>query len=89
MDFVWMILIGLAAGALAKAIVPGERSEPKGCLMTSLLGIGGSLLVGFIMKTLLGADTSDNLIGTLIGATIGAILIILVSRKLWTSRPAA
>lgn len=80
---IYLIIVGLAAGVLAKAIVPGERGEPKGCLYTVALGIGGSMVVGFILHDVLGWHTGGQFIGTIIGATLGAVLLILVFRKLW------
>jgi len=82
MHILYWIIVGLIAGILAKAIVPGGDREPKGCVMTILLGIAGSVIVGFIMQTFLGGG-SGNLIGTIIGATIGAIVLILAFRKFW------
>jgi uncharacterized membrane protein YeaQ/YmgE (transglycosylase-associated protein family) len=79
----YWIVVGLVAGGLAKALTPGSDKEPKGCLMTMLLGIGGSLLVGFIMSTFLDTSGGGGLIGTIIGATIGAMLLIFLFRKLW------
>ncbi len=80
-SIVWWIIVGLVAGALAKAVVPGENREPQGCVYTMLLGIAGSVITGFILHSILGAETSGNMIGTIIGATLGAILLILATRK--------
>lgn len=79
----WWILVGLIAGALAKAVVPGSKSEPSGCLMTMALGVGGSILAGFLLKDVLHMPTSGSFPGTIIGATLGAILILAIGRKLW------
>lgn len=46
MHLLWMALIGLVAGALAKAIMPGR--QPGGILVTMLLGLAGSFLMGFL-----------------------------------------
>jgi uncharacterized membrane protein YeaQ/YmgE (transglycosylase-associated protein family) len=86
MHILWWIIVGLVAGVLAKAITPGSDREPKGCLMTMALGIAGSLLVGFIMQAVFGAEGGGGFIGTIVGATIGAILLILIFRKVW-ARP--
>lgn len=88
MHILWWIVVGLVAGILAKAITPGSDREPKGCLMTMALGIAGSLLVGFVMRALLGAQGGGGLIGTIIGATIGAVILILLFRRFW-ARPNA
>ena len=45
-NWLWWILIGFLAGAIAKAITPGR--DPSGCLITIALGIGGALLAGFL-----------------------------------------
>jgi len=61
----WMIIIGLIAGALAKLIMPGR--DPGGIIVTILLGIAGSLLGGFLFG---GTDGRVGLIGSIIGALI-------------------
>jgi uncharacterized membrane protein YeaQ/YmgE (transglycosylase-associated protein family) len=45
------ILLGLFAGAIARAIIPG-RSEPGGCIGTTAVGILGALVGGFIATAL-------------------------------------
>ena len=70
MHFLWFLLIGLAAGALAKAIMPGSRSEPSGWILTMVLGVAGAMLAGAVGFGGLG------LIGSLVSATVGAIVII-------------
>lgn len=77
MGIVWTIVIGFAAGAMAKYIMPGKDSG--GFVMTTLLGIGGAF-VGSFVGGLLGVYT-DSLIGTLIAATLGALLILFVYNK--------
>lgn len=83
MHILYWIIVGIVAGGLAKAITPGSSMEPKGCLYTTILGIAGSVIVGFIMQTVFGANGGGGLIGTIIGATIGAVLLILAFRKFW------
>ena len=46
MSILWTILIGLAAGALAKLIMPGK--DPGGIIITILLGIGGSVVFTYL-----------------------------------------
>lgn len=83
MHILYWIIVGLIAGVLAKALVPGGDREPKGCIMTVLLGVAGSLIVGFIMRAVFGDNGGGGLIGTIIGATIGAVILILAFRKFW------
>lgn len=72
----WTILIGLIAGALAKLIMPGK--DPGGCIITMLLGIAGALVARYLGQSLglYGPGQSAGLVG----ATVGAILILLVYR---------
>jgi uncharacterized membrane protein YeaQ/YmgE (transglycosylase-associated protein family) len=82
MNIVWWLLVGLIAGVLAKALMPGSSKEPKGCLMTIVLGIAGSLLVGFIVQNFMGGGTGGT-IPSIVGATIGAMILIFAARKFW------
>lgn len=77
---IYWIIVGFIAGALAKGLVSGDKSEPKGCLMTIVLGVCGSVATGFAMQ-LLGFRGEGGLIPTIIGATIGAVVLILLLRK--------
>ncbi|MCC7435867.1 MAG: GlsB/YeaQ/YmgE family stress response membrane protein [Methanoregulaceae archaeon] len=81
MNIVYWIIVGFVAGVLAKALVKGDRHEPKGCLFTIVLGICGSVATGFAMQ-LLGFTGQGGLIPTIIGATIGAVVLILLLRNL-------
>ena len=81
--WLWWILVGLVAGILAKMIMPGNKKEPSGCIMTCVLGIAGSVIVGFLMRTFMNTPGSGGLLGSIVGATIGAMLLIFVFRKLW------
>lgn len=63
----WMILFGLVAGAIAKAIMPGK--DPGGIIITILLGIGGSIVGGMLFGAL-GMSGGRGLVGSVIGALI-------------------
>jgi len=65
MHILWMIIIGLIAGAIAKLIMPGR--DPGGIIVTILLGIAGSLVGGFLFG---GRDNQVGLIGSVVGALI-------------------
>lgn len=65
MSILWMIIIGLIAGALAKLIMPGR--DPGGIIVTILLGIAGSLVGGFLFG---GSDGRVGIIGSVVGALI-------------------
>jgi uncharacterized membrane protein YeaQ/YmgE (transglycosylase-associated protein family) len=50
MHILWMLIIGLVIGALAKLIMPGK--DPGGVLITMVIGVVGSLLAGFLGRSL-------------------------------------
>ena len=77
--FGW-IIIGLIAGALAGALVPGRQA--MGCLGTMLVGIVGGLLGGWLWVNVLGQDEASGWLGALVIATLGAALILLVLRAM-------
>jgi uncharacterized membrane protein YeaQ/YmgE (transglycosylase-associated protein family) len=79
--WLWYLIVGLLAGAFAKALMPGNRYEPQGCLMTLLLGIAGAMITGFILHDVFHMTTSNGFIGSIIGATLGAMLLIWLFRK--------
>ena len=82
MNFVWFILIGLAAGWLAGHFMKGTGF---GVLGDILVGVIGSLLGGFLFG-LLGISAGGGLIGSLIVATIGAVVLLFLMRLV--KRPA-
>ncbi len=73
-----MILIGLVAGFLARAIVPGKDSMGIGA--TILLGIVGSFVGGFLGSLIFGKDAGEGFLqpSGLIGSVVGAIIALLV-----------
>ncbi len=79
MNVVWWLLIGLVAGLIARAVVPGRDS--MGLLGTLLLGLIGSLIGGFIGNLLAGGDGDFSPTG-LIGSILGAIVALLVWRAI-------
>jgi len=78
LHILWMCLIGLVAGALAKLIMPGK--DPGGIIVTMLLGIAGSLVAGFLGRAL-GWYQAGQRAG-LIMSVVGAILLLAVYRLL-------
>jgi len=89
MSFIIFLIVGLIAGALAKAIMPGTAKEPGGWLMTMVLGVVGAFVGGFIGNALFNtaASGSFSLPGILL-ATLGAIVVIGVMRLVSGSRRA-
>jgi uncharacterized membrane protein YeaQ/YmgE (transglycosylase-associated protein family) len=75
MGILWTIIIGFVAGILAKLIHPG-RNEPQGFVLTTILGIIGAFVGTWLGQTL-GFDSANDGVG-IIGATIGAILVLII-----------
>lgn len=76
--FLWMCLIGLLAGAIAKLVMPGR--DPGGILITMLLGIAGSLVAGYLGRAL-GLYREGQAAGFLM-SVLGAILLLVVYRMI-------
>jgi len=78
------IFMGLLAGALARFLMPGDDS--MGCFMTSLIGIIGAFVGGFI-ATLLGFGGFRAFdLYSLIVATLGAVVLLMLARLFRGSR---
>jgi uncharacterized membrane protein YeaQ/YmgE (transglycosylase-associated protein family) len=82
MSFLWAIIIGFVAGAIAKFIMPGR--DPGGFIVTILLGIGGSVVATWLGRTLgwYHGDQGANFIGSI----VGAVIILAVYRILVRNR---
>jgi len=75
--FSWIIM-GLIVGALAKFLMPGD--DPGGIFVTAVIGIAGAFIGGFIGARMgLGTVSGFNL-GSLLLATGGALLLLIVYR---------
>lgn len=78
MGIIGWIFLGLFAGLIARAIIPGE-TEPGGCIGTTAVGILGALIGGFIATALDIGRIGDFFdIGTWLIAIGGSILLLLI-----------
>jgi uncharacterized membrane protein YeaQ/YmgE (transglycosylase-associated protein family) len=68
------IVIGFLAGLIAKFLTPGR--DPGGCIVTILLGIAGAWVATFLGRWIGWYEIGDG--AGFIGATVGAIIILLV-----------
>ncbi len=86
MGILGWIILGLLAGLIAKALLPGD--EPGGIIVTTLIGIAGALVGGFIVKALGFGDPIDEFfdISTWLGAIGGAVLLLVIYRALFGAR---
>lgn len=80
LGFFGWIIIGLLAGALAGAFVPGRQRY--GCLGTMAIGIIGALIGGWLWVNVLDQDPASGWLGALVIATLGSVLIIMILRSM-------
>jgi uncharacterized membrane protein YeaQ/YmgE (transglycosylase-associated protein family) len=73
MRFVWVMLAGFVIGLIAKMLTPGR--DPRGCLITSGIGIAGSLIATVLGEALNFYRPGER--AGFIGSVIGAILLLL------------
>ena len=80
MGIIAFLILGLLAGAIAKAIVPGE--DPGGIIVTMLIGVAGAIVGGFLAAALFGAHPLDEFfdISTWATAIIGSLILLAAYR---------
>ena len=80
MGIIAFIILGLLAGIIAKAIMPGK--DPGGIIVTTLIGIAGALLGGFLASAIFDAHPLDEFfdISTWLTAIVGAIILLAIYR---------
>ena len=74
MSIIWTIVIGFIAGLIARALLPGPN--PMGFVLTTLLGIVGALVAGFLGRALGWYEVGEG--AGLVASVIGAILVLVV-----------
>lgn len=86
MGIISMIVVGLIAGLIARAVMPGP--DPMGWIGTILLGIVGSFVGGFLGAVLFGRSATGSVIEPtgIVGSIIGALIVLFIYRRV--KRPA-
>ena len=82
MGIIWTILIGFVVGLVARAVMPGNQK--LGIIMTTLLGIGGSLAASYIGQAIGWYRAGEG--AGFIGAVVGALLLLLAYSLVVRSR---
>ncbi|HEX7346223.1 MAG TPA: GlsB/YeaQ/YmgE family stress response membrane protein [Candidatus Limnocylindrales bacterium] len=87
MGIIAFILLGLIAGWIAKAILPGD--DPGGLIVTTIIGVIGAILGGFLAGALFGADPMDEFfdISSWLTAIVGALILLVIYRMVAGRRP--
>ena len=80
MGIIAFIILGALAGAIAKALLPGD--DPGGFIITTLIGIVGAIIGGFLAAALFNAHPLDDFfdISTWLTAIVGSIVLLLIYR---------
>jgi uncharacterized membrane protein YeaQ/YmgE (transglycosylase-associated protein family) len=80
MGIIAFLILGLVAGAIAKAIMPGD--DPGGILVTTVIGVAGALIGGFLAAALFGAHPVDDFfdVSTWVTAIFGSIILLAIYR---------
>ncbi len=82
MGVIGWIVLGLIAGVIAKALMPGK--DPGGCIITMLLGVAGAFVGGWVGKTLFKVQLGTFFDLRTWGLAILGALIILAGYRLIT-----
>jgi uncharacterized membrane protein YeaQ/YmgE (transglycosylase-associated protein family) len=89
MGIIAFIILGLLAGLIAKALLPGD--DPGGLIITTIIGVVGAILGGFLAGVLFDADPMDEFfdISSWLTAIVGAMILLLIYRMVagGTRRP--
>jgi uncharacterized membrane protein YeaQ/YmgE (transglycosylase-associated protein family) len=83
MHYVWMFIIGIVVGALARLVMPG--AQHMGLIMTGVLGIVGSFVGGFLVRLFSkNAPTDGSKVqpAGLIMSVIGALIVLFIYNRL-------
>jgi uncharacterized membrane protein YeaQ/YmgE (transglycosylase-associated protein family) len=80
MGIIAFIILGALAGLIAKALLPGD--DPGGFIVTTIIGIIGAILGGFLAAALFDAHPLDEFfdISTWLTAIVGSIILLLIYR---------
>ena len=87
MGIIAFIILGLLAGAIAKALLPGD--DPGGFFVTTIIGVVGAILGVFLAGVLFDADPMDEFfdISSWLTAIVGAIILLFIYRMVVGRRP--
>jgi uncharacterized membrane protein YeaQ/YmgE (transglycosylase-associated protein family) len=76
MSIIWTIIIGFVAGVIARFFHPGNKYEPRGFILTTLLGIAGAFAATYLGQAVGWYKPGQE--AGFIGAIVGAIIILVI-----------
>jgi uncharacterized membrane protein YeaQ/YmgE (transglycosylase-associated protein family) len=89
MGLIAFLILGLLAGAIAKALLPGD--DPGGIVVTMVIGVAGAVLGGLVAGVLFDAAPLDEFfdVSTWLTAIVGSVVLLLLYRAFAGRRRAA
>ena len=89
MGIIAFLVLGLLAGAIAKAILPGD--DPGGIIVTMIIGVAGALLGGFLAGLVFDVNPVDEFfsLSTWLAAIVGSIILLLIYRAVANNKRGA
>lgn len=76
MSIIWTIIIGFLVGLVARFVMPGDKFEPKGFILTTVLGIVGAFVATWLGQAVGWYKAGEN--AGFIGSVVGAIILVFV-----------
>jgi uncharacterized membrane protein YeaQ/YmgE (transglycosylase-associated protein family) len=76
MSILWTIIIGFIVGVIAKFIMPGDKTEPKGFILTSILGIVGAFVATYLGQAVGWYKAGES--AGFLGSVVGAVVLLFV-----------
>ena len=76
MGILWTIIIGFIVGVIAKLIMPGDKTEPKGFILTVILGIVGAFVATFLGQSVGWYAPGES--AGILGGVVGAVIVLFI-----------
>ena len=76
MSILWTIIIGFIVGVIAKFIMPGNKTEPQGFILTAILGIVGAFVATYLGQAVGWYSAGEN--AGFLSSIVGAVIVLFV-----------
>ncbi|HWZ38478.1 MAG TPA: GlsB/YeaQ/YmgE family stress response membrane protein [Bradyrhizobium sp.] len=76
MSILWTIIIGFIVGVIAKFIMPGDKTEPQGFILTAILGIVGAFVATYLGQAVGWYNPGES--AGFLGGVVGAVIVLVV-----------
>jgi uncharacterized membrane protein YeaQ/YmgE (transglycosylase-associated protein family) len=86
MSIIWTIIIGFIVGVIAKFLMPGDKTEPKGFILTAILGIVGAFVATYLGQSVGWYKPGES--AGILGGVVGAVVLLFVYGLVASSRRA-